>query len=113
MPAAARMPACLMPPPIIFLLRRALSIKVFGPASIDPTGAHSPLDRQNITESTWAAMAAAGAPSEAAALKSLAPSRWTGRPFARARAEISFIYERGMTLPEEWAFSRQISEVGG
>ena len=36
----------------IFLFRRARSTNSASPASIEPTGAESPLDRQNITEST-------------------------------------------------------------
>ncbi len=50
-PAAAKKPACLSPPPINFLLRLALLINVSVPATIEPTGAHNPFDKQNVTES--------------------------------------------------------------
>ena len=50
-PAAARMPICRIPPPRRFRQMRASSIKSFDPSSIEPTGAPSPFDRVNITES--------------------------------------------------------------
>ncbi len=56
------------------------------PASIDPTGADRPLERQNMTVSTGAARSAASTPSATAALNSRAPSQWTGRPWRRAAA---------------------------
>ena len=49
-----------------------------GPASSDPTGAHRPLDRQHMTVVAGAAQSAAGTPVATSALKSRAPSRWTG-----------------------------------
>ena len=48
------------------------------PASSDPTGAQSPLDRQHITVVAGRAHSAAATPVAASALKSRAPSRWMG-----------------------------------
>ena len=50
------------------------------PATIDPTGAPSPFDRQNMTESTLRVISATFSPSAVAALKMRAPSRCTFRP---------------------------------
>ena len=50
------------------------------PTSIEPTGAHRPLDRQNMTESAQAAISLTSTPKAVAALKMRAPSMWTGRP---------------------------------
>ena len=57
-------------------------------ASSEPTGAASPFETQNMTESTWAAIWLAGTPREMAALKRRAPSRCTGMPWRRAMAAI-------------------------
>ena len=54
------------------------------PSNIDPTGAPSPFDKQNITESTGRARSATVSPSAVAALKMRAPSRWTGNFIACA-----------------------------
>ena len=80
MPAAAITPAWRMPPPSIFRARRALSINPRLPVTTDPTGAPSPLERQNVTESACAATSFAGTPIATHALKSRAPSRWTASP---------------------------------
>ena len=52
MPAAARTPACRIPPPRILRARRASAMKAFDPQITEPTGAASPLDRQKLSEST-------------------------------------------------------------
>ena len=57
------------------------------PASIDPTGALSPFDRQNITESTGMVRSRTSALSPIAALKMRAPSRCTGNPASWATAQ--------------------------
>ena len=63
------------------------SITSSGPASSEPTGAQSPLDRQHITVVAGAAHSAAATPVAASALKSRAPSRWMGTsPAAAATA---------------------------
>ena len=94
-PAAARMPACRMPPPNIFRARRARSMKARVPTTTDPTGAPSPLDRQKVTESAWAANSRTGAPVAMLALKIRAPSRCTAIPLAVAIRRISRRASRG------------------
>ena len=47
---------------------------------MEPTGAPSAFDRQNITVSTFAAIWLTGVPVASAALKMRAPSMWTGTP---------------------------------
>ncbi|GAA3681716.1 hypothetical protein GCM10022224_052470 [Nonomuraea antimicrobica] len=88
-PAAARTPLCRMPPPSILRMRRTRATNPARPATTEPTGAPSPLDRQNCTESACAAIRSAGVPLLTAALKILAPSRWTARPVRRASSETS------------------------
>ena len=56
-PAAAMTPAWRMPPPRRARSRRAAAMRSAEPASIDPTGADRPLERQNMTVSTGAASA--------------------------------------------------------
>ena len=60
------------------------------PARSEPTGAESPFDKQNITESNGSAISPASTPSAAAALKILAPSRWHFSPDSFAAAHSSF-----------------------
>ena len=74
-PAAARKPACLRPPPISFLFFLALDIKSLLPAKIEPTGAHNPFDKQNITESQYLVTSFTSTPRDVDALNILAPSR--------------------------------------
>ena len=50
-PAAARIPAWRMPPPRALRVPRAAAMNGLLPTSMEPTGAPSPLERQNITES--------------------------------------------------------------
>ncbi len=114
-PAAARIPVCLIIPPNIFLLRLASSIKAFLPRSMAPAGQHRPFERQNVTESTGAAISLTGVDEATDALKILAPSICTGTSCSCAKALISVIYFIGRTLPELllWVFSIQISPVDG
>ena len=74
-PAAARMPAWRMPPPRALRYIRARSMSLADPTSIDPTGAPSPFDRQNITVSKPLVKLRTSSPSAVAALKMRAPSR--------------------------------------
>ncbi|GBE23591.1 hypothetical protein BMS3Bbin01_02976 [bacterium BMS3Bbin01] len=69
------------------------------PQSTDPTGAPSPLEKQNITVSASAAIVAASTPSASAALKILAPSRYTGMARRLAAAVVARIISSAMTVP--------------
>ena len=89
------MPACRIPPPSIFRTRRASAMKSFGPQSMAPTGAPSPLERQNVTVSVSAHISGAETPEAATALKSRAPSMCSASFRARANALISFRNARG------------------
>ena len=89
MPAAAMMPAWRMPPPSIFRARRARPMKSRLPVTTEPTGAPSPLERQKVTESAWAATSFAGIPVATHAFQRRAPSRWTARPCSVAIRRIS------------------------
>ena len=62
MPAAAITPAWRIEPPWILRVSRAASMKAAFPHRIEPTGADSPLETQNITESTCSTSSAAGTP---------------------------------------------------
>ena len=83
-PAAASTPACRRPPPAILRIRRARATNSRLPVTTDPTGAESPLERQNVTESATDASSDGGTPSATEALKIRAPSMCTAMPFARA-----------------------------
>ena len=61
-------------PPSSELIEAFQKITSDDPASIDPTGAPRPFERQNITESTLAAISRTGVPRNSAALKTRAPS---------------------------------------
>ena len=74
-PAAANTPTCRIPPPNILRAATARSINAREPAINDPTGAHSPLDKQNITESKGRASSATSRFIAVAALNMRAPSR--------------------------------------
>ena len=78
---------------------RAFSMNSREPASMDPTGAPSAFDRQNITESNLRVMSATERPSAVAALKIRAPSRCTGIPAACARSQMSSATSSGYTVP--------------
>jgi hypothetical protein len=64
-------------------------MRSFGPARIDPAGAPSPFERQNISVSAEAAISRTGIPSAAAALKIRAPSMCTRTPRSCAPSQIS------------------------
>ena len=89
-PGAASTPAWRMPPPSRLRSRRASAITSSGPASSEPTGAQSPLDRQHITVVAGAAQTEAATPVAASALKRRAPSRWMGTsPAAAPRPRVA------------------------
>ena len=115
MPGAARTPTWRMPPPRAFLSRRPNSIRSRFAASIEPTGAESPLDRQNCKESTCFANSLTGTPEATLALKIRAPSRWTLSPFSSAIFLMALKLSSGTTAPPQllWVFSRQMSVVWG
>mmetsp|Transcript_18715 Transcript_18715/g.33970 ORF Transcript_18715/g.33970 Transcript_18715/m.33970 type:complete len:236 (-) Transcript_18715:564-1271(-) len=75
MPAAARKPACLIPPPNAFLNLLALLIKGRLPRRIEPTGQPRPFERQMETESKIRPRIDGSKPAANAALKMRAPSR--------------------------------------
>ncbi len=99
MPAAAIIPACLMPPPINFLPFLAFSTNSFVPARMEPIGAARPFERQNMTLSTYFVISFASTPRAHAALKILAPSRWTGILCAFEISRISLIVSTSITVP--------------
>jgi hypothetical protein len=66
-----------------------------------------------MTESTLDVMSFTSQLKAVAALKILAPSRCTGNFHSSATFRTSSITDKGTDLPKEWAFSRQIREVGG
>ena len=104
-----------MPPPIIFRTLRAFSTKSLEPHSSEPTGAQSPLEMQNMTESKGAASAFASTPSAAAALKMRAPSRWEARPRRFAISPSASPCATVMTVPPArlCVFSAQSRVVRG
>ena len=69
MPAAAITPAWRIPPPTTLRARRASAMNARSPHTTEPTGAASPLLRQNVTESASATSAFTSTPSATAALK--------------------------------------------
>ena len=87
--AAAITPTWRMPPPSILRITRQRSIRVFEPTIIEPTGAPSPLLKQNCTESNFWVMSATLSPRWTAALNTRAPSRWTFNPASCARSQIA------------------------
>ena len=112
-PGAASTPAWRMPPPRRLRSRRAAATTSSSPASSDPTGAHSPLDRQHITVVADRAHCAAATPVAASALKSRAPSRWIGTgpaasTSARRRASFQTAPDAAMCV-----FSMLTSDTSG
>ena len=73
-PAAAKIPDCLIPPPKALRLNLAFSINSFLPQSNEPDGADKPLERQKDTESTSLVSSATLLFNAVAALNILAPS---------------------------------------
>ena len=72
----ARIPTCLIPPPIALRHRRALSISALLPTKTEPTGQDNPLDKQNDTVSAPAINCSTGVSSATEALNMRAPSTW-------------------------------------
>ena len=70
-----------------------------GPATSDPIGAPSPLDRQTDTMSNGAARSVGVSPVAAAAFHSLAPSQWSPSPARSAQARSARSRSTGCTVP--------------
>ncbi len=85
------------------------------PQRTDPTGAHSPLERQNITESTSRTRSRTSQFRAAAALKTRAPSKCTRRPWEWARWATAAVYSAVSGAPSQrlWVFSRQTRRLRG
>jgi hypothetical protein len=115
MPAAASTPACRMPPPSRLRIRRAPATKAADPASIEPTGALRPLDRQNITESKKTVICRTSTPRAVAALKTRAPSRCIASVRSSASVRSPHRFSRGETVPPPrlCVLSTQCSRVFG
>ena len=63
-------------------------MKAREPTSIEPTGAPSPFEKQNITESKPWVSSFTGTPKATAALKIRAPSKCTGMPRSSANSKM-------------------------
>ena len=100
-PAAATIPACRIAPPKRCFSRHARSISSREPARSAPSGQPSPFERQSVTVSKRAAIAAGATPSATDALRSRAPSRCTASPSSRAVATTSSSSSSGQTRPPE------------
>ena len=102
-------------PPSRFRTCMPRSTKAASPATTDPTGAPSPLERQSDTESAWAVHSGAATPEATTAFASRAPSRCTGTPRSLATREMEEISSMGTTTPPAtlWVCSRQTSAVFG
>ena len=115
-PAAARIPACRIPPPSRRRTRHARCMASALPASMEPTGAPSPLESAIVTVSTGAAKSRHGhAPSRR--MRSAGARRPGARPRpARAPpAATACSCDRGITRPPAplCVFSRHTSDVCG
>ena len=100
-PAAAKIPTCLIPPPKLFLKNLACFINSLLPARIEPTGAHNPFERQNITESKCFVISLTSIFKAVEALNTLAPSRWKWRLCSMAIALTCIMYSTGRTAPPQ------------
>src|SRR2546428_8638955 len=80
----------------------------------DPTGAPSPLDKQNETVSKWRAYSPADTPVAPTPFKSLAPARCVGNPRGRGPGRVRSNLGRGEmeAPPPLWGVLRQ-SQGGG
>src|SRR3990170_1202054 len=90
-------------------------MKSLGPATTDPTGAPSPLLRQNIRESQHFPYSPVPAPDATEALKIRDPSMWNRSDRFRHRPPIRRREERGNTVPPAalWLFSAQTRRTFG
>src|SRR2546426_6874756 len=95
MPAAARIPAWRIPPPYMRRKRRSFSTVGRSDTITDPTGAPSPLDKQNETVSKWRAYSPADTPGATTAVKSLAPSPGIRIPPGRGPGRVPSIVGSG------------------
>ena len=82
-------------------MRRASRISSAGPHSIEPIGAPSPLERQNIIVSTCEVHAVTGSPVAAAAFQTRAPSMWIGTPAPSVIARTARSSSEGRIVPPE------------
>src|SRR6476660_5214784 len=94
------MPTWRMPPPHIFLNRRARSISSFEPTRADPTGAPRPFEKQTLTVSQKVAYCFSDTPLATVAFHSRAPSIWTVKPRFLAARDNSASVSTGQTLPD-------------
>ena len=88
-----------MPPPSTLRTSRASATNSARPHSREPTGAPSPLETQNITESAPLQILAAGTPWATAALKTRAPSMWNRALRWCAASLTAAMASRGQQLP--------------
>ncbi len=110
-PAAATMPAWRMAPPRRLRSNLARSMSSAEPASSDPTGAPSPLDRQHDTVVAAADSSDAGTPRATSAWNRRAPSRWTGSPGAASRSRSAA--PQGAPPAMRWVFSAKTALTSG
>ncbi len=80
-----------MAPPSRLRSRRPLSISFAGPARIEPAGAPSAFDRQNITVSTLAAISLTGLPSGGGRIEDARAIHVDGNACVGARSQMSSI----------------------
>src|SRR5512147_241272 len=93
--AAARTPACRIPPPSIFRTRRASWTNARGPIRTEPTGQPRPLLKQKLSESKCSAIVVSGIVWAMQAFHTRAPSRWTARPSVRPASTTAFSWSSG------------------
>ena len=112
MPAAAITPACLMPPPSIFLHLLAFASNAFGSKSTDPAGLPNPLDRQIETVSAQLARSFSLQSNFVIALKKRAPSKCVERLCFSASFFAAVILSKFIAFPHT-VFSMQTNlEIG-
>ena len=82
---------------------------------IAPSGQPRPFEKQIVTVSACAAIAAGFTPLATAALKRRAPSRWSESSSSRQVSAIASISASGQTRPPEalWVFSIATTRVVG
>ena len=92
---------------------RACAITLTGPQSTDPTGAASPLDRQNMTVSAGAASSRGAVPSATAAFQMRAPSMCTRSPPDCAIAQRAVISAVSIGAPDNAMYVFSITSTDG
>ena len=103
-----------MPPPSILRARCTRRITSREPHTSEPTGAPSPLERQNVTVSKGSAQTAAGVPVATTAFHRRAPSRCSASPCCFAACATSLSWSSGNTRPPArlCVFSTETIRVG-